>query len=372
MAGRNVDRDVRFMRRAIALARRGEGRVEPNPMVGCVLVRGGRVIGEGYHRRFGGPHAEVEALGSCTGARGATAYVTLEPCCHYGKTPPCTKSLIDAGVSRVVVGCLDPNEKVSGGGLKLLKKAGVETAVGIEEATACQLILPFRRWVVDHRPYVIAKWAQSIDGKIATRTGASNWISGASSRRLVHRLRARVDAVMAGSGTVRIDDPRLTARGVRIRRRAARVVWDTRLRTTSACNVVADTSAAPTIILTARKNVESRAAAILRAKGVDILGCRTARGGLSVRDGLRKLAQRGMTNVLLEGGAMLTASFIDAGLVDEAWVFVAPLVLGGTGAPSALPGRGFASLDDARRRVHVASRRVGEDHFYKVRFLTSD
>ncbi|GAF88580.1 unnamed protein product, partial [marine sediment metagenome] len=207
--------DHRMMARAIALARRGEGHVEPNPMVGCVIVRNRRSIGEGYHRRFGGPHAEIEALLACTrDPQGATVYVSLEPCCHHGKTPPCTDALIAARVARVVVAARDPNPVVRGRGIRRLRTAGIDVETGVLEGEAAEVLAPYATRVRLYRPFVIAKWAQSLDGKLATRTGHSQWISCEASRRRVHRLRARVDAILVGCGTVLADDPLLTARGV--------------------------------------------------------------------------------------------------------------------------------------------------------------
>ncbi|MGB0717187.1 MAG: bifunctional diaminohydroxyphosphoribosylaminopyrimidine deaminase/5-amino-6-(5-phosphoribosylamino)uracil reductase RibD, partial [Phycisphaerae bacterium] len=318
--------------------------------------------------KYGGPHAEIDALRHCANPKGATAYVTLEPCCHHGKTPPCTNALIEAGIRKVVIGCLDPHDKVSGGGLAILKRAGIETQVGLLEEEAKTVVRPFKRLIVDGRPYVIAKWAQSIDGKIATHTGASSWISGEASRRLVHKIRARVDAVMVGYGTVAADNPRLTARDVPIRRYATRVVWDGQLRTRIRDHVASVSATSPTLIFTSPERAESAHAAKLRDRGVEVVACRTTRTGLSVRDGLKKLAGRGMCNVLLEGGAKLTASFMDAQLIDEAHIFVAPVLIGGARAPSAVGGRGWSTLDGARDAQTVTSRRVGEDHLYTVQF----
>ncbi|MCH8241283.1 MAG: bifunctional diaminohydroxyphosphoribosylaminopyrimidine deaminase/5-amino-6-(5-phosphoribosylamino)uracil reductase RibD, partial [Planctomycetes bacterium] len=227
------------MKRAIHLAQQGRGRVEPNPMVGCVIARKDRVIGEGWHRRFAGPHAEIEALKVCTGSlRGATAYVSLEPCCHVGKTPPCTDALIQAGIRRVVVALRDPRVHAGKNGVDLLRRAGIEVDIGTEATAAAELLAPYLTRACLHRPYVIAKWAQSLDGKLSTSSGDSRWISNESSRRFVHQVRARVDAILVGSQTVIADDPCLTARDVPLRRRAKRIVLDTHLRLPLGCRLV--------------------------------------------------------------------------------------------------------------------------------------
>ena len=264
--------DPRHMKRAITLARRGEGKVEPNPMVGCVLVRDGKVLGEGWHRVFGGPHAEIEALRAAAKAgpdvRGCDAYVSLEPCCHHGKTPPCTEALIDAGVARVLVGVADPFAQVAGRGIAALRDAGVQVEVGIEHEAASDLIAPFARRVTAGRPWVIAKWAQPLDGRIATATGQSRWISNDASRRQVHQLRARVDAVMVGVGTVIADDPQLTARDVRRLRVARRVVVDPSLRipldATLLRSLDAGHGGGPVMIATAQDAIDAHAATVSR------------------------------------------------------------------------------------------------------------
>ncbi|MFZ5831242.1 MAG: bifunctional diaminohydroxyphosphoribosylaminopyrimidine deaminase/5-amino-6-(5-phosphoribosylamino)uracil reductase RibD, partial [Planctomycetota bacterium] len=207
------DLDPWHMRRALELAAEGEGYVEPNPMVGCVIAQGAETLGEGWHRRFGGPHAEIEAL-RIAGPRaaGATMFVTLEPCCHFGKTPPCTRAVVDAGIRRVVVAIGDPFPAVAGGGLAELRAAGIETTIGVLEAEAAELVAPYLKLLRTGLPWVIAKWAMTLDGKIATHTGVSRWISGPESRAVVHRLRGRVDAIVVGRQTAAIDDPQLTAR----------------------------------------------------------------------------------------------------------------------------------------------------------------
>jgi diaminohydroxyphosphoribosylaminopyrimidine deaminase/5-amino-6-(5-phosphoribosylamino)uracil reductase len=357
-----------MMRRALSLARRGQGRVEPNPMVGCVIVRRGRIIGEGYHRAFGGPHAEVNALSDCSSSpRGSTVYVTLEPCSHFGKTPPCADALIAARVREVVIGCADPHVAVSGGGLAKLRQAGVGVRVGIEAERAQDLVAPFRVVSQQGRPYVTAKWAQSLDGKTATRTGDSQWISCATSRKWVHRLRARVDAVMVGSETVLRDDPMLTARDVRIRRSAARIVWDRRLRMPTNCALARTAGTTRTIVLTSEAKAKSRKARALSGMGVDIVPCPLRGDHLDPRRGLRKLGKEGMTNVLLEGGATILASFFEAKLIDEAHVFVSPIIIGGDDATGAVGGQGVSRVAQAWAGRDVSVRRSGTDWHYTIR-----
>lgn len=364
--------DVRMMGRAIALATKGEGRVEPNPMVGCVVVRNGRVIGEGFHRRFGGPHAEVEAFSGCSASpRGSTVYVSLEPCCHQGKTPPCTDSLIEARVSRIVVGVRDPNPAVRGRGIRRLRAAGIRVEIGVLEADAAEVIAPYATLLKSDRPYVIAKWAQSLDGKLATRKGHSQWISCETSRRQVHRLRARVDAVLVGSGTALADNPLLTARDVPLRRRAMRVVLDGGLRIPARCRLVNTCAAAPTLVLTTSTAANSRKADRLRRKGVEVVAVRSHRGRLALRECLAELADRTVTNLLVEGGPTVLTALLEAGLVDEAWVFTAPLLVGGRSAPGVLGGSGSARIGTAITPRTVRTRRSGTDIFHRLRLTES-
>lgn len=360
--------DRRMMLRAISLARRGLGRVEPNPMVGCVVVQRGRIIGEGYHHRFGAPHAEVEALSECAGSpRRATVYVSLEPCCHQGKTPPCCDALIRAGVARVVIAVRDPSPHVGGGGIRALGRAGVKVRTGVCEHEAAEVLAPFLTRICAGRPYVIAKWAQSLDGKLATRSGDSKWISSEASRRLVHRLRARVDAVLVGSGTVGTDDPLLTARDVPLRRRAMRVILDGRLRTPTTCRLVATCREIPTLILTSLARAQSSKARRLVRQGVAVIACRSRAGRLSLPDCLRKLASRDVTNLLVEGGPTVLASFLGAGLVDEAHVFVAPILIGGKGFAGPFDGPGVPRVADAITAKQMTTRRCGPDMLYSLR-----
>lgn len=339
--------DRRFMERALLLARRAQGAVEPNPMVGCVLVRAGRIIGEGYHRRFGQRHAEVDALRNCAGSpRGATAYVTLEPCCFHGKTPPCSRALIDAGVARVFAATLDPNPRVAGGGIRQLRAAGIEVAIGLCRAQAEWLIAPYLKGQRSGRPWVILKWAQSLDGKIATRTGDSKWISDETARAHAHRVRGRVDGIMVGIGTALRDDPMLTARVGRARRTAARIVVDTHLRLRASSRLVRSANDAPVLLFCGRD------ASAVKATRLERAGCRVvriagARGGLSMRGLLGRLAREGMSNLLVEGGGRLLGAFADGRLGDELHVYIGPVLVGGDRAVPAVGGRGAATIRSA-------------------------
>ncbi|MEM9351394.1 MAG: bifunctional diaminohydroxyphosphoribosylaminopyrimidine deaminase/5-amino-6-(5-phosphoribosylamino)uracil reductase RibD [Planctomycetota bacterium] len=352
------------MRRAVELARRGEGYVEPNPMVGCVLAQGETVVAEGWHRGFGMPHAEAEALNAAGDtARGATAYITLEPCAHEGKTPPCANALLAAGVGRVVIGRDDPNPRVAGGGAERLAAAGLLVEVLDESEAAlknecCQLIEPFVKLATAGRPWVIAKWAMTLDGRIATRTGSSQWISSEESRALVHRLRGRVDGVLAGAGTVLADDPLLTARpaGPRV---AARIVLDDRAELPVDSRLVATAGEAP--VLAVVQDAGSETARALADRGVELLcpepGTRARRLG----DLLDELGRRGMTNLLVEGGPGVLGGFFDAGLVDEVWAFVAPKVVGGSAAPGPVGGEGVGLIAGAWGLAGLGWEPVGDD-----------
>ena len=352
--------DEAAMRRALALAARGEGFVEPNPMVGCVVVREGRVVGEGWHERFGEAHAEVHALRAAgEAARGATLFVTLEPCCHTGKTPPCVEAVLAAGVTRVVVACRDPFPKVDGGGIAALEAAGVECVVGVLEADARRLMAPYLKLVETGRPWVIAKWAMSLDGKIATRTGDSQWISCEASRARVHELRGRVDAVLVGAGTLLADDPLLTARPAGPRTPTRIVLADERPLPLN--RQLWTTAEEGPVIVAIDGDPAGTAVADLESRGVEVL--RTDAAGL-----LDELGRRRLTNVLVEGGGKLLGRLFDERLVDEAWVFVAPKVLGGREAPGPVGGVGADLLQNSLAVGAASSETVGDDLLVRARF----
>jgi diaminohydroxyphosphoribosylaminopyrimidine deaminase/5-amino-6-(5-phosphoribosylamino)uracil reductase len=340
--------DASWMARALELAARGRGAVEPNPMVGAAVVREGRLVGEGWHERYGGPHAEVLALAAAgQDARGATLYVTLEPCCHHGKTPPCTDAVLAAGVSRVVAAMADPFPQVAGMGAERLRQAGVTVEVGVGEAEARRLNAPYLKLVEKRRPWVIAKWAMTLDGRIATRTGDSKWISGEASRRVAHEIRGRVDAVVVGIGTALADDPLLTARPPGPRT-ATRVVLDSQARLPLESRLVRTARQVPTLVATtALAPAEQRET--LLGQGCEVLTLPDAQGRVSLPALLDELGRRRFTNVVVEGGGEVLGGFLDAGEIDEVHVFVASALMGGASARSPLLGRGAGRVADMPR-----------------------
>ncbi len=357
--------DVETMQRALDLARRGLGYVEPNPLVGCVIVREGVVVGEGWHQRFGGPHAEIEALQAAGNrAAGATMYVTLEPCCHHGKTPPCTEAIRAAGIQRVVAAMSDPFPQVAGGGLAQLNAAGIATAVVLQAAEARELNAPYLKLLASGRPWVIAKWAMTLDGKIATAAGHSRWISGESSRAVVHQLRGRVDAIVIGRKTAALDDPLLTARldDGQPPRVAARIVFDSMARLSSESQLVRTARQYPTLIA-AGPDALDRDANRLTSAGCEFVRLNESDRAARVTELLDELGRRRMTNVLVEGGSELLGSFFDAGQIDEAHVFVAPQLFGGASAPSPIGGRGSLEIADALRMQKPVWKEVDGDMY---------
>jgi diaminohydroxyphosphoribosylaminopyrimidine deaminase/5-amino-6-(5-phosphoribosylamino)uracil reductase len=358
-----TDTDREHLTRAIELAGRGAGRTSPNPVVGAVVVKDGTVVGEGWHEQYGGPHAEVNALAHAgDDARGATLYVTLEPCCHTGKQPPCTDAVLGAGIARVVVGSDDPTEKASGRGLGILRDEGVEIDLADGELAARSRLLnqAFRKHARTGRPWVLFKSAMTLDGKVATGTGDSKWISGETSRQTAHRWRAAVDAVAVGVGTALADDPQLTARIDGVLRQPRRVVFDSLARLPLDSQLVA---AAPDPPLTV---VVSRAAPRAATDALEMAGAEVivATGGneqARVRSALDQLGAMGITAVLLEGGPHLAGAFFDAGEIDEARLFLAPLLIGGRTARDPLEGEGVERIDDALRALTLDCERIGED-----------
>jgi diaminohydroxyphosphoribosylaminopyrimidine deaminase/5-amino-6-(5-phosphoribosylamino)uracil reductase len=366
--------DKAHLARAIELARNGLGAVKPNPVVGAVVARGEEVLGEGWHEQFGGVHAEVNAIEACglEDLTGTTLYVSLEPCCHEGKTPPCTDAILHAGIKRVVVASDDPTEKASGRGLGILRDEGVEVVLADGELPARARLLnqAFRKHARVGRPWVLFKSAMTLDGKVATRTGDSKWISGEESRSMAHRWRAAVDAVVVGIGTALADDPQLTARpdgllaelGVQPRR----VVFDSLARLPPASQLVAVSGEIPLTV------VVSRAAArvdtdALEAAGVQVLVAPGENEPARVRSALDQLGALGVTSVLLEGGPHLAGAFLDAGEIDEIRLFLAPLLLGGSAARDPLEGKGVESISEALRALTFDSERVGEDLLVSAR-----
>lgn len=362
MAAAKTTDDIRHMRHALALARRGLGRVSPNPAVGCVIVRDGAVVGRGWTQPGGRPHAETEALAQAgAAARGATAHVSLEPCSHHGVTPPCAESLIAAGVARVVVALGDPDERVSGRGLSMLRDAGIEVAEGVCREEARTLNRGFLLNRIEGRPMVTLKLATSLDGRIATRSGHSQWITGPSARRFSHLLRASHDAILVGSGTAQADDPELSCRIEGLEDRSPlRVVLDSRLSLSLTGKLVRTARETPVTLFCGDGADPARMAALADA-GVTVLQTETDETGQPGPDTvLKALAEAGVTRLLIEGGARVAASFLRAGLVDEIAMFRGPQVIGGDGLAS-IAGFGLDQLDDAPAFRLTGMRRLGDD-----------
>jgi diaminohydroxyphosphoribosylaminopyrimidine deaminase/5-amino-6-(5-phosphoribosylamino)uracil reductase len=327
------------MSRALELAARGEGLVEPNPMVGCVIVQDGVCIGEGWHRQFGGPHAEVEALWTCRAdAEGATMYVTLEPCCHTGKTPPCTEAILRARLGRVVVAQADPFPAVAGQGMAQLRSAGIQVDVGVLAEESHELNAPYRMLIQQGRPWIIAKWAMTLDGKIASRTGHSRWISNEHARGVVQQLRGRVDAIMVGRRTAMADDPLLIAQPPGPRT-ATRIVMDTQAALPPRSRLVQSARTAP-VLIAVGEAVDPQRQHELAEAGCEVLACPGANAAARLDYLIGELGRRRMTNLLVEGGGQLLGSLFDQQLVDEVHVFVAAKIVGGQTAAGPVAGHG--------------------------------
>ncbi len=355
--------DHEHLERAITLAEGGRGQTSPNPLVGAVIVRDGEILGEGFHAELGGLHAERAALASCIGdVRGATLYVSLEPCCHTGRTPPCTEAILEAGIARVVVASDDPTEKAAGRGLGILRDEGVEVdlADGELAARARRLNQPFRKHARTGRPWVLFKSAMTLDGKVATRTGDSKWISGEDSRRLSHHWRAGVDAVAVGIGTALADDPQLTARIEGVKRQPRRIVFDSEARLPLDSQLVRGATEVPLTVVVTRAAPRTAVDA-LEVAGAEILVATGANEPDRVRNALAQLGTADITAILLEGGPHLAGAFLDAGEVDEIRLFVAPVVLGGSSARDPLEGEGAERIAAALRALSLDCERVADD-----------
>jgi diaminohydroxyphosphoribosylaminopyrimidine deaminase/5-amino-6-(5-phosphoribosylamino)uracil reductase len=370
----HTDTDTAHLARAIELAQRGTSAVRPNPVVGAVVARDGEILGEGWHEHFGAAHAEVNAIEACGLAdlSGATLYVSLEPCCHEGNTPPCTDAILQAGLRRVVVGSDDPSEKASGRGLGILRDEGVEVVIADGElaATARLLNQAFRKHASVGRPWVLFKSAMTLDGKVATRTGDSKWISGEDSRALAHRWRASVDAVMVGIGTALADDPQLTARppGLteELARQPRRVVFDTLARLPPSSQLVAAASEVPLTVVVSRAASHADTDA-LEAAGVQVLVATGENEPARGRSALDQLGSLGIAAALLEGGPHLAGAFLDAGEIDEIRLFLAPLLFGGSAARDPLEGQGVERIPEALRALTLDCERIGEDLLISAR-----
>ena len=348
-----------YMELALELALRGCGRVNPNPLVGAVVVKDGRVIGRGYHACFGGLHAERTALSSCTEPpEGAELYVTLEPCCHHGKQPPCTDAILESGIRRVIIGSADPNPLVRGRGAELLRAHGVDVTEGVLRGRCDEINRPFFHYIQTGLPYVILKYAMTLDGKTAAFTGASRWITGEEARRHVHEDRNRFAAILVGTGTVLTDDPLLTCR-IPAGRNPLRIVCDTHLRTPLQSQIAVTACQVPTLLATACGDEE-------RQKPYRGLGCEVSL--LPLKDGhidlnalMKLLGRRGIDSVLLEGGAALSWSALKSGIVNRVQAYVAPKLLGGRTVPSPVGGDGFSCPEEAVRLSTPTIRRLGRD-----------
>lgn len=347
-----------FMDRALRLARKGEGRASPNPMVGAVIVKDGRIIGEGYHVCCGESHAEINAIrGARESIAGATFYVTLEPCTHQGRTPPCVQALIRERPARVVIGAIDPNPVVAGRGVAALRAQGIETVVGVREEECRRLNEKFFKFMTTGLPFVTLKYAQTLDGRIAGAGGHSRWISSLPARRYAHRLRSVHDAVLVGTGTVRHDDPELTVRLVR-GKNPLRIILDSRLDIPLKAGVFRNQDRAPTLVVAAVNAPEDKLRA-LAGLGVETLLVAAAPGGINLPELFRKLGQRGITSVLVEGGAAIITSVLRERLADRLSIVVAPKIIGrGVDAVGEL---GLTTMDQALQLTAVQWRRLGPD-----------
>ncbi len=352
--------DEAYMQRALELALEAEGNTSPNPMVGCVLVDDdGNIVGEGYHHKAGQAHAEVNALADAkAAAKGATAYVTLEPCSHYGRTGPCCVALARAGIRRVVAACTDPNPKVAGQGLEYLRLQGIEVETGVCEKQALRQNERFFTWITKKRPFITLKYAMTLDGKIATASGDSKWITGEEARTYAHRLRRQHDAVLVGIGTVLADDPELTTRLVQ-GKNPVRVVLDSRLRISLMASVL--NPAADTIIFASEEADAVKAEALAALPNVEVVRVPAASCGLCVTRVVQELAQRGITSVLVEGGSEVHGAFFDAGLVDRVCAFIAPKLIGGARAVTPVGGVGKGLVEAGWQLREVETIALGQD-----------
>ena len=362
--------DEHYMRLALELARKGMGRTSPNPMVGAIVVKDGCIVGQGWHQKAGTPHAEIHAL-QAAGAltKGATLYITLEPCCHQGRTGPCTDAIIAANISRVVFAMTDPNPCVAGCGGRLLRQAGIETLEGILACDAAKLNEAFITHIATGLPFTTIKMAMTLDGKIATAGGQSQWITGETARRQVHKLRNQYDAVLVGIGTVLADDPQLTVRHVS-GRNPIRVVVDSQARTPLQAHLVAD-KAAHTIIAVGQDVPNDRLTDFVAA-GIEIIQIPAHSDGLDLRYLFRYLARRGLSSILVEGGATLNASILQENLADSVIWFIAPKLVGGTSAPGPIGGMGVATLEQAAELEDITAELVGKDVMLTGYFVTRE
>ena len=378
--------DIEYMQRAIELARRGAGFVNPNPMVGCVVVKNDTIITEGYHEYYGGFHAERNALTNCTSdCKDATLYVTLEPCCHYGKTPPCTEIIIEKGIKKVVVGLLDPNPLVSGKGISILQNAGIEVVTGVEENKIKDLNKVFLKYIKTKRPYVLLKTAMTLDGKIASYTGDSRWITNEKSRKLVHKLRSEMMGIVVGIGTVKSDNPMLNCRlecqqstdnGQQLNiHQPIRIIVDTKASISLESNIVKTANEYRTILAVGQQTTDNRQQTKineLKSLNVDILYCEEKDGHVDIDDLMTKLGRKGIDSLLLEGGSCLNAAFLQAGCVDEVYAFIAPKIIGGEHSKSPIGGQGIELMKDAITFDKVEIEQIENDILIKGKIKSTE
>lgn len=356
--------DEYFMKHALRLASNGSGRTSPNPVVGAVIVKDGSIVGRGWHQKAGTPHAEIHALNDAGElAAGATLYVTLEPCCHYGRTAPCTEAIIRAGIKRVVFAMSDPNPCVSGSGGDQLRQAGISVSEGILAGDAANLNEVFIKWIATGMPFGVLKTAMTLDGKIATRTGHSQWITGAAARKRVHELRDRYDAILVGIGTVLADDPQLTTRLPQGGKNPVRIILDGMARTPLTAKVVSD-GAAHTIIAVSSQAPPARIAA-LQASGVEVLVVGVNEDGIDLRKLFYLLGKREITSVFIEGGATVNSAALKSGVVDLVYWFIAPKIIGGRVAPGPVGGSGISRLEAAIELEDTCVEWIGQDLLIK-------
>lgn len=352
--------DETYMKLALELAEKGRGKVNPNPMVGAVIVKDGKILGKGYHQVYGQAHAEVNAFKDAQeDVSGATLYVTLEPCSHYGKTPPCADKIIEKKIGKVIIGSLDPNPLVAGKGCEKLKNAGIEVVTGVLEEECKRLNEIFMKYIVTKKPFVIMKAAMSLDGKIATSSGESKWITGEISRKAVHELRSEISAIMVGVDTVIKDNPELTCR-IENGKNPIRIVVDSTLRIPIESKVIEGGHKVNTIIATTEK-ADSEKILLLENLGVRLLKCKSKEGRVDLQDLMTKLGELKIDSILLEGGATLNFSALEEGIVDKVQIYIAPKIIGGENAKTPVGGKGIDILREAFRVEKLTSRLLGKD-----------
>ncbi|WP_371369220.1 Riboflavin biosynthesis protein RibD [Sporomusa rhizae] len=352
--------DEYYMRQALTIAQYASGRTSPNPLVGAVIVKNGRIVGQGWHRKAGTPHAEIHALAQAGDlAKDATVYVTLEPCSHHGRTGPCADALIAAGVKKVVVAMTDPNPLVAGNGLTRLKEAGIEVVTGLLAAEAAKLNEVFIKWISTGMPFGVLKTAMSLDGKIAAYTGHSKWITGSPARQFVHKLRDTYDGILVGIGTVLADDPELTTRLPHGGNNPTRIIVDSMARTPLTAKVITD-GRAPTIIAASCAAPAERVEA-LRSRGAEVLLLEKTPSGVDLRQLFKLLGEKRITSVFVEGGAAINASLLDANLIDKVYWLIAPKIIGGKTAPSPIGGTGATTADQAILLEDITTHSIDAD-----------